>query len=42
MKSNNRKWLKLTFITATAMAVLTGCKDDHFDVNPDVMDTKTI
>jgi hypothetical protein len=42
MKPNNRKWLKLTLMTATIMAVVTGCKDDHFDVNPDVMNTKSI
>ncbi|MBQ9363735.1 MAG: hypothetical protein IJT97_10020 [Bacteroidaceae bacterium] len=42
MKPNNRKWLKLPLIAATAMAVVTSCKDDHFDVNPDVMSTKTI
>lgn len=42
MKPNNRKWITATLTIAAIAAATTGCKDDHFDVNPDVLDGKTI
>ena len=42
MNINNKKWLKLTLLTAATATIAAGCKDDHFDVNEDVIGTKTI
>ena len=42
MKPNNRKWITATLTLAAITAATTGCKDDHFDVNSDVLDGKTI
>jgi len=42
MKPNNKKWMTVTLTVAALAAATTGCKDDHFDVNPDVLGEKTI
>lgn len=42
MKPNNKKWMTVTLTVAALAAATTGCKDDHFDVNADVLGEKTI
>ena len=42
MKPNNKKWMTVTLTVAALAAATTGCKDDHFDVNSDVLGEKTI
>ena len=42
MKPNNKKWITATLTAAALLTAASGCKDDHFDISPDVLGEKTI